>query len=263
MSTAETTSTLIARANLSKPHDALFAPNTVRNFVVWLEVHSEGRWISPDPAGIGAVSLSNPQSWNQYGYVVNNPLALVDPLGLDWLGNCLARFAANVCYDIMMDAGFSWSDVNAMFPGDGGAGRGGGGGLTRTCYVSERERTKVCDWLIGTGWTPTPPIPTGAGKVGAEANNGQPGVPKPPNPILKYDKCASQVRGQASKNKWTITVIQQVSFGNQIAACGFTGPDAPFCIGVVGGLNLLVSGVNFAGTQVAVWNGETACMQQP
>jgi RHS repeat-associated protein len=43
---------------------------------------SQGRWISPDPAGLGAVSLANPQSWNRYAYVNNNPLALTDPAGL-------------------------------------------------------------------------------------------------------------------------------------------------------------------------------------
>lgn len=41
-----------------------------------------GRWISPDPAGVGAVSLASPQSWNRYAYVMNNPLNVVDPLGL-------------------------------------------------------------------------------------------------------------------------------------------------------------------------------------
>ncbi len=44
---------------------------------------TQGRWISPDPAGRGATSLANPQSWNRYAYVLNNPLALVDPQGLD------------------------------------------------------------------------------------------------------------------------------------------------------------------------------------
>jgi len=43
----------------------------------------EGRWISPDPAGMSAVSLSNPQSWNRYAYVLDNPLIATDPLGLD------------------------------------------------------------------------------------------------------------------------------------------------------------------------------------
>jgi len=42
----------------------------------------QGRWPSPDPAGFGAVDMSNPQSWNRYAYVGNNPLSAVDPLGL-------------------------------------------------------------------------------------------------------------------------------------------------------------------------------------
>jgi RHS repeat-associated protein len=42
----------------------------------------QGRWISPDPAGLGAVDPSNPQSWNRYAYVANKPLTYVDPLGL-------------------------------------------------------------------------------------------------------------------------------------------------------------------------------------
>lgn len=48
------------------------------------EYHTgQGRWISPDPAGLSAVDPTNPQSWNRYAYVVNNPLGNVDPLGLD------------------------------------------------------------------------------------------------------------------------------------------------------------------------------------
>ena len=43
---------------------------------------SQGRWMSPDPAGLSAVSLSNPPSWNRYAYTVNDPLRYVDPLGL-------------------------------------------------------------------------------------------------------------------------------------------------------------------------------------
>ncbi len=29
---------------------------------------SQGRWISPNPEGLGAASLTNPQTWNLYGY---------------------------------------------------------------------------------------------------------------------------------------------------------------------------------------------------
>ncbi|MGB6481991.1 MAG: RHS repeat-associated core domain-containing protein [Candidatus Acidiferrales bacterium] len=41
----------------------------------------QGRFMSPDPYNFGA-NLTNPQSWNGYAYVLNNPLALTDPLGL-------------------------------------------------------------------------------------------------------------------------------------------------------------------------------------
>lgn len=41
-----------------------------------------GRWISPDPAGLLAVELVNPQTWNRCAFVANNPLSYIDPLGL-------------------------------------------------------------------------------------------------------------------------------------------------------------------------------------
>jgi RHS repeat-associated protein len=41
------------------------------------------RWMTPDPAGLASVNPAYPQSWNRYAYVLNNPLALTDPLGLD------------------------------------------------------------------------------------------------------------------------------------------------------------------------------------
>jgi len=42
-----------------------------------------GRWMTPDPASLAAVDPTFPQSWNRYSYVINNPLAFTDPLGLD------------------------------------------------------------------------------------------------------------------------------------------------------------------------------------
>ena len=50
---------------------------------LYREYHpTQGRWIQPDPAGLAAVDISNPQSWNRYGYVRNSPLASVDVNGL-------------------------------------------------------------------------------------------------------------------------------------------------------------------------------------
>lgn len=40
-----------------------------------------GRWTGPDPYG-GSMSLADPQSFNRYTYVNNNPVNSVDPLGL-------------------------------------------------------------------------------------------------------------------------------------------------------------------------------------
>jgi RHS repeat-associated protein len=40
-----------------------------------------GRWFSPDPIGKAAVQLADPQTWNTYAYVGNNPTTLTDPSG--------------------------------------------------------------------------------------------------------------------------------------------------------------------------------------
>jgi RHS repeat-associated protein len=42
-----------------------------------------GRWMSPDPYS-GSYDWSDPQSYNRYSYVGNNPLRLVDPTGQCW-----------------------------------------------------------------------------------------------------------------------------------------------------------------------------------
>jgi RHS repeat-associated protein len=67
------------------------------------EYSNEGRWASPDPAGLAAVDLTNPQSWNRYAYVLNNPLIYVDPTGL--------------CGDPYQDP--AGQDCMGQFPGSG------------------------------------------------------------------------------------------------------------------------------------------------
>jgi RHS repeat-associated protein len=44
---------------------------------------THGSWLSPDPAGMAAVNIANPQTWNRYAYVGNNPVSYRDPSGLD------------------------------------------------------------------------------------------------------------------------------------------------------------------------------------
>jgi RHS repeat-associated protein len=54
-----------------------------------------GRWVSPDPAGLGAADAANPQSWNRYVYVLNEPCLLVDHFGLQTVCTLVINLTAN------------------------------------------------------------------------------------------------------------------------------------------------------------------------
>jgi RHS repeat-associated protein len=43
---------------------------------------TQGRWMAPDPYS-GSYDFTNPQSFNRYAYVMNDPMSGTDPLGLD------------------------------------------------------------------------------------------------------------------------------------------------------------------------------------
>ena len=51
-----------------------------------------GRWMSPDPGGLKVIHTDDPQTWNLYAYVRNNPTTFEDPSGLacqnSGKGNC-------------------------------------------------------------------------------------------------------------------------------------------------------------------------------
>jgi len=88
------------------------------------EYGTQGRWPSPDPAGIGAAHWGDPQTWNRYAYVRNNPLALVDPTGMDCLGDGDPDPGGDP-----VDAGrVHAEDDSGCGGGDGGGGDGGDGG---------------------------------------------------------------------------------------------------------------------------------------
>jgi RHS repeat-associated protein len=125
---------------------------------------SQGRWISPDPLGVGAVDPTNPQTWNRYAYVANNPLSYVDPLGLE------------DCFCILY-----WDDGSDGGGGGGGDGSSGGGTDPGTPCCTVPGTTITVDG--GDGWQicygsclggDGPPVVGGGGGGGGSsaANNG-------------------------------------------------------------------------------------------
>jgi RHS repeat-associated protein len=56
--------------------------STGYDHTLWRKLDSvQGRWTSPDPYG-GSMEIGNPQSFNRYSYVNNDPVNASDPLGL-------------------------------------------------------------------------------------------------------------------------------------------------------------------------------------
>jgi RHS repeat-associated protein len=104
----------------------------------------QGRWMSPDPYD-GSYDFSNPQTFNRYSYVLNNPLAYIDPSGLYTL---------------------------PPLPPSGGGG-GDGGGDCWWCWDGG-----------GIGSGPRPPLqPPGSGNAGGGApSNGRNCTPNPATP---------------------------------------------------------------------------------
>jgi RHS repeat-associated protein len=70
------------RSFTGQTEDLIAGPNGIYDFLFRQHSSAQGRWLVPDPAGLAAVDLTNPQTWNRYAYVGNNPLSNVDPLGL-------------------------------------------------------------------------------------------------------------------------------------------------------------------------------------
>jgi RHS repeat-associated protein len=54
------------------------------------------RWMTPDPGGVKVVKLDNPQTWNMYAYVGNNPTSRNDPGGLCIEDACVVETAVGL-----------------------------------------------------------------------------------------------------------------------------------------------------------------------
>jgi RHS repeat-associated protein len=128
------------------------------------EYSTQGRWPSPDPAGLAAVDPTNPQSWNRYAYVLNSPLIFLDPMGLD----CVAVWAGSgvqlTCdpWDGGSTAGSGgghaapYQDVPTNSRGGGGRGGGNNGCVVPTKFQAvgialQSWLAKLTNMTIGVG----------------------------------------------------------------------------------------------------------------
>ncbi|MHB8304008.1 MAG: RHS repeat-associated core domain-containing protein, partial [Acidobacteriaceae bacterium] len=127
-----------------------------------------GRWLSSDPYN-GSYDIANPQSFNRYAYVGNNPLTHVDPTGLYsiwvdvWGGGC----------DLTCSIGiWGFGGGGGFSPSDGGGGGGGGGGAgTGPQKPNPTPPTNAPNNpTIGPKPLPTPPTKSYSGFLACEIN---------------------------------------------------------------------------------------------
>ena len=102
-----------------------------------------GRWLTPDPAGLTAMDVRNPQSLNRYAYVTNRPTTLTDRAGLH---SCTDPTTAEGDAECGSSGGQGW-----LGTGGAGGGGGGGGGLSGTNWGA---------------WAPPPSLLSGAQLAG-------------------------------------------------------------------------------------------------
>jgi hypothetical protein len=253
----------------------------------------------PDPAGLWAVNPWNPQTWNRYAYVGNNPVTCNDPSGLKrdlgWTPGGGGGFTGlymqtggssynnwvNTFIQSQINAGFvqngpqnpiySYQNSNMEFKAFGASATIVGGdndsGLNASVDSIDATGGGQAGYWYVSGYSRQ--------DIGGDDNliaqnqpsqgpqgPPRPSIPRPPNPILKYDRCATAARNQAARNRDIVTGASAFGSGLAFGGCGFTGPGIPLCAGTVEGLDLLVEGVNQYGYYSSVYDHETQCMQE-
>jgi RHS repeat-associated protein len=116
----------------------------------WRKLDSfAGRWTSPDPYN-GSAALGEPQSFNRYHYVQNDPVNLIDPSGLYWAidwGSCRINWVwvphiegGGDWFDRGEICNLVWIDDRPFF--DPGPGPGGGGPIIPQQPPKKDEKKK-------------------------------------------------------------------------------------------------------------------------
>jgi len=74
-----------------------------------------GRFTSIDPNAFTKRTLENPQKWNKYAYVLNNPLALIDPNGREELRITVRAFIPEATFQYPPVVGPTWNGDGRSF----------------------------------------------------------------------------------------------------------------------------------------------------
>ena len=77
--------------------------------------HNRARFLQPDPLGIGAADVTDPQSLNRYSYVGNDPANFTDPTGLF----CYARYEVTTTYGNGQVIGQTWEFIGIFCDSSG------------------------------------------------------------------------------------------------------------------------------------------------
>src|SRR6185437_2908076 len=143
--------------------------NGLDHFAMRTYAPALGRWLTPDPAGLGAVDPNDPQTWNRYAYVQNNPASTFDLLGLD---DAVCNAFQNCTFEVHeLDDNLETETATNGIGGDMCALTPGG------CAYSPKNNYDFTGTNVD--WTPPPPPPT-------------PQTPPPPRRKGDFLHCVNQ-----------------------------------------------------------------------
>ena len=180
---------------------------------------SQGRWTSPDPAGLAAVNPTDPQSWNRYADALNSPLNTVDLTGLCNIdvenGSCGG--GAIPCTDWFCFENPFGGVVEPLLPSGGGFGLLPGEDCL-SCFPLGPSLLQVLQDILAGNFSDfgvAIPDPT----ILDAANNGQ-----QPDPSKKNSPACQQAKAQLSSIGHQLSALDSSLrhdyFKNQLAAAG-------------------------------------------
>jgi RHS repeat-associated protein len=178
----------------------------------------QGRFVSPDPGNAGA-DMSDPQTWNGYSYVGNNPLNYTDPTGLGF-----GDFLDSVIFDILDAAtagiwGAITAAVNGTQPGPGpvlGIGSDIFGSIAGSVNNGQPWNEQ---WSIAGGGSLNTGSVFGGGDTGPFINNILQPAGGNPGDVIFYDQAIAYLQRDPTMAR----IIRRLRRSRRVYAVSFIG----------------------------------------